>query len=60
MSNKCVVKKKKNNEPGAIVTFDLTAGQLLALTHALDAYARESSVGKDVQMLLNRGLENIK
>lgn len=46
---KCTIKKKfAKTDNVFIVRYELTRGELLALEHALSAYAEVSVVGKDV------------
>jgi len=58
--SKCVIKEKSNNSHNLYkVTYELTSGELLALRHALEAYAKVSPVGSDVYSYTINALASI-
>lgn len=57
---KCIIKAIKPKSYGSVkITYELTAGELLALRHALESYATVSPVGSDVLAYTLNGLNNI-
>ncbi len=57
---KCVVKEPKGEPNTATVTFNnLTHGEVLAMKHALDDYAKRSPVAYDVRSYLFYALRGL-